>query len=95
MPKQYTASEIIEVLARIGIVRDRRSGEDIYTGLFRGANRTVPIARKHRDKGFPKGTFSSVLRQANLTKTEFEDLYGGRTTKADLERTPGPRPHGS
>ncbi|GEM_PF-204853 len=95
MPKRYTAAEIIAVLSKLGITQDRRGGEDIFTGSFRGSNRTIPIPRKHGGKEIPQGTFSSILRQANLTKVEFDKLYEGQTTKAELENDPGPRPHGS
>lgn len=92
MPKRYFAKEIVQVLAMIEILPNRRTGEDVYVGFFRGRNRMVMVPRTHEE--IPAGTFSAILRQANLTRAEFELLFRERTTKADLQRTPGPRPHG-
>jgi len=79
MPKRYTAHEIASTLSKTGIVHARTSGESIHAGFFRGANRTVVIPRS---KGpIPAGTFSSILRQANLTRQEFDDLYRDHTSK--------------
>lgn len=93
MAKRYTPKEVILVLAKIDILPNRRTGEDVYVGFFRGRTRMVMIPRTKDE--LPQGTFSSILRQANLTREEFEQLLRDRTTKADLQRTPGPRPHGS
>lgn len=93
MPKRYTTKETAQVLAQIDILPNRRTGEDIYEGFFRGRNRTVVVPRTQDE--LPAGTFGSILRQANLTPYEFHQLFHGRTTKADLQRGSGPRPHGA
>ena len=71
MPKRYSAQEIIKALKRLGFVKISQKGSHIkMRGIREGKMQTV-IIPDH--KQLAMGTFSSILRQANLSKQELED----------------------
>ena len=71
MPKLYSAREIIKALKQAGFQIVSQKGSHIkLRGIREGKLQTV-IVPNHKE--IAKGTFSSILIQANLTKKEFEE----------------------
>jgi len=72
MPKRYSAKQIIKTLRKLGFRQVSQRGSHIkLRGVVGGKLQTV-IVPDH--KQIAVGTFSSILRQASLTRTEFEEL---------------------
>ena len=72
MPKFYSAREILRVLQQAGFEKVSQKGSHIkLRGLREGKLLTV-IVPNH--KTIAKGTFSSILRQAEMTRVEFESF---------------------
>jgi len=70
MPKLYSAKQILKALQKVGFVKISQKGSHIkFRGLREGRLLTV-IVPDH--KAIAKGTFASILRQADMTKSEFE-----------------------
>jgi predicted RNA binding protein YcfA (HicA-like mRNA interferase family) len=67
MPKLYASREIIKVLEQRGFVYKSQKGSHVkYTkGIY-----TVIVP--HPKSAIPYGTFSSIVRQAGLTKDDFK-----------------------
>jgi len=71
MPKIYSAKNILKALKKIGFVEVSQKGSHIkLKGLRQGKILTV-IVPNHRTVA--KGTFSSILRQAEMSSFEFEE----------------------
>lgn len=72
MPKLYSARVIINTLKRAGFEIVSQKGSHIkLRGIIDGKIQTV-IVPNHKE--IARGTFSSILSQANLTKKEFESF---------------------
>lgn len=72
MPKLYSARDIIKILGKMGFVEVSQRGSNIkMKGIYEGIMRIVIIPNH---KTIAKGTFNSILKQAGLTKAEFEGL---------------------
>jgi predicted RNA binding protein YcfA (HicA-like mRNA interferase family) len=70
MPKRYSSKEIIKTLKKLGFIKISQKGSHIkLRGLIDGSLHTV-IVPNH--KQIATGTFSSILRQANISKQDFE-----------------------
>lgn len=70
MPKLYSAREIIKILQKAGFEIISQKGSHIkLRGIQNGKLQTV-IVPNHKE--IARGTFSSILNQANMTKKEFE-----------------------
>ncbi len=70
MPKLYSAKQVIKALQKAGFVKISQKGSHIkLRGLREGRLLTV-IVPNH--KVIAKGTLTSILRQADATKIEFE-----------------------
>lgn len=70
MPDLYSAKSVLKALKNAGFVKVSQKGSHIkLRGLSEGKILTV-IVPNH--KTIARGTFSSILRQANITKAEFE-----------------------
>jgi predicted RNA binding protein YcfA (HicA-like mRNA interferase family) len=70
MPKGYSGKEVIKRLKKFGFVKVSQKGSHIkMKGVVEGHIRTV-IIPDH--KQIAVGTLSSILRQANVGKQEFE-----------------------
>jgi len=54
------------ILDQIGITFRRHSKEDVFAGYYDGENRVVIVPRNKRS--IPKGTLSSVWRQAGINR---------------------------
>ncbi|MDP1743777.1 MAG: type II toxin-antitoxin system HicA family toxin [Candidatus Amesbacteria bacterium] len=71
MPKLYSSRETINSLRRAGFEIISQSGSHIkMRGVVDGKPQTA-IIPNHRELAM--GTFKSILKQANLTKSEFEE----------------------
>jgi len=70
MPKRYTAKQIIKVLKIKGffLVSQRGSHKK-----FRNKEGVVTIVPEHKKEVTP-GTFSQILKQTGILRSEFEDL---------------------
>jgi len=72
MPKRYSGKEIIKRLKRLGFIKISQKGSHVkMRGLIEGRIQTV-IIPDHKQVAV--GTFSSILRQANMSKQEFENV---------------------
>jgi len=70
MPKLYGARDVIKGLRRAGFEIVNQKGSHIkLRGVREGRLQTV-IVPNHKE--IAKGTFSSILAQASMTKIEFE-----------------------
>jgi predicted RNA binding protein YcfA (HicA-like mRNA interferase family) len=73
LPRRYSSHEVIAVLLAAGstIVSQRGS----HVKLRRRVGEIVrTIIVKHPDSEIPAGTLASILRQAELSRDEFERL---------------------
>ncbi len=72
MPKRYSARELIKILKKLGFSKVSQRGSHIkMKGLIDGQIRTVIIPNH---KQIATGTLSSILRQANLSKLDLENV---------------------
>ena len=72
MPKRYSSKVVLKRLKKLGFTKVSQKGSHIkLKGLVEGRLQTV-IVPDH--KQIAAGTFSSILRQANLSKQEFESV---------------------
>lgn len=70
MPKLYSAKEVLKTLSKAGFVKISQEGSHIkLRGIREGKLHTV-IVPNHKE--IARGTFSSILNQASMTKSEFE-----------------------
>lgn len=72
MPKLYSAREVLKTLQRAGfrIVSQRGS----HIKLAKKAKNKTYIAIVPNHKEIAVGTFNSILKQAGMTKEEFQNL---------------------
>lgn len=72
MPKLYSAKETLKALHKAGFDVYSQKGSHIkLRGLHNGRLQTV-IVPNHKE--IAKGTFSSILAQADMTRQEFEEF---------------------
>jgi len=70
MPKRYSGRKILKTLEKVGFYQISQKGSHIkLRGLRKGQLRTV-IVPNHKEVAI--GTFQSILRQAAMTREEFE-----------------------
>jgi predicted RNA binding protein YcfA (HicA-like mRNA interferase family) len=72
MPKLYSARVVITALQRAGFVNISQKGSHIKLTKSLGKETLTVIIPNHKE--IARGTFGSILKQANLTKEEFEKL---------------------
>ena len=72
MPKLYSARVVISTLQRAGFSVISQRGSHIKLQRVAKEKTFTAIVPNHKEIAI--GTFSSILRQAGLTKKEFEDL---------------------
>lgn len=71
MPKLYSAKQLIKAFKRLGFVQISQKGSHIkIRGLVKGEIRTAIIPNHPQ---VARGTLSSILKQANITKQELEN----------------------
>lgn len=73
MLKNLSSKDVAWILGQIGITLKRHGKEDIFTGYYDRENRVVIVPRNKRS--IPKGTLSSIWRQAGITKEIAENIY--------------------
>ncbi len=76
MPNNLSSSDVVWILAHIGMTLKRRGKEDVYAGEYQGRNRVVIVPRNKRS--IPQGTLSSIWRQAGITKSMADDIWQNR-----------------
>jgi len=76
MLKNLSSKDVAWILDQIGITIKRRGKEDVFAGYYGGKNRVVIVPRNKRS--IPKGTLSSVWRQAGITKEIAENIWTKR-----------------
>ena len=76
MLKNLSSKNVAWILDQIGITLKRRSKEDVFDGYYSGKNRVVIVPRNKRS--IPKGTLSSIWRQAGITKEIAENIWTKR-----------------
>ena len=73
MPKLYSAKKTVSAFRRAGFkIVSQRGSHLKMRGIRDKKIQTVIIPNF---KEIPRGTFSSILNQANMTKLEFESYY--------------------
>ena len=71
MPKRYSGKKVVKTLEKAGFHQISQKGSHIkLKGLRKGEIRTT-IVPNHKEVAI--GTFHSILRQAAMTKEEFEN----------------------
>ncbi len=73
MPKHYSSREVLEAPHKAGFSDVSQRGSHIKLRRTSGA-RTLTVIVKHPAPSIPIGTFRSILRQAELTLDDFEQL---------------------
>jgi len=76
MLKNLSSRDVAWILGQIGITLKRRGKEDVFAGYYDGENRVVIVPRNKRS--IPKGTLSSIWRQAGITKEIAENIWKKR-----------------
>lgn len=69
MPKTYNPKEILKRFKKLGFVEDRQSGS--HKILYHPVTKDRAVIPYHL-KELPKGTFSAILKESNISKEEFE-----------------------
>lgn len=70
MPKLYSSSEIIKVLQKKGFVYVSQKGS--HAKFRKIGNPTLTVIVPDGKREIPFGTFKSILRQANLSESDFK-----------------------
>jgi len=76
MLKNLSSRDVAWILDQIGITLKRHSKEDVFAGYYGRENRVVIVPRNKRS--IPKGTLSSIWRQAGITKKIAENIWKKR-----------------
>ena len=76
MLKNLSSKDVAWILDQIGITLKRHGKEDVFAGYYDGENRVVIVPRNKRS--IPKGTLSSIWRQAGITKEIAENIWKKR-----------------
>lgn len=69
MPKIYTPKQVISRLKKLGFVEERQSGSH---KIFYNASTKQRAVVPYHLKKLPKGTFAAILREARISKKDFE-----------------------
>ena len=73
MPSNLSSNDVAWILNQIGITLKRHSKEDVYSRDYQGKNRVVIVPRNK--KSIPKGTLSSIWRQAGITNEIADKIW--------------------
>ena len=73
MPVNLSSNDVAWILNQIGITRKRHGKEDVYSGDYQGKNQVVIVPRNK--KSIPKGTISSIWRQAGITNEIADKIW--------------------
>ncbi len=66
-----TGADLITILKKIGFIVDRQRGSHIFMKHPDGRATVIPI---HAKETLGPGLFSKILRDVDLSRTEFMDL---------------------
>ena len=72
MPRRYTAREVVRVLRRLGWVVDRQHGSHLV--LLKAGYRGHVTVPDHGSAVIIQKTFNSILKQAALTRQDFDTI---------------------
>lgn len=72
MPKTYQARIILKALQKAGFIISGQKGSHIKLTQSTQNKTLIVIVPNHKEIAF--GTFQSILKQANMTKEDFERL---------------------
>ena len=75
MSKAYSARTVLKVLQKLGFVVVSQKGSHIKLKGIRYGRLLIVIVPNH--KVLAKGTFISILKQAQLSFAEFEEVLRG------------------
>lgn len=70
MPKTYTPKQVVKKLERLGFVKDRQSGSHM---IFYHPSTKLRAVVPYHLKEVPKGTLQAILREAKISKEDFEN----------------------
>lgn len=70
MPKLYPARLVIKALTKAGFIIVSQKGSHIKLKGIRNGKMCIVIIPNHKEIAL--GTFTSILKQADMTKIEFE-----------------------
>lgn len=73
MPKRYSSRDVLTALHRAGFVDVSQRGSHLKLRRV-SAGRALTVIVKHLAASIPIGTLRSILKQAELTQDEFEQL---------------------
>lgn len=69
MPKIYTPKQVLAKFKKLGFVEDRQKGS--HKILYHPETQARAVIPFHI-KELPKGTFSAILKESKITRSEFE-----------------------
>ena len=69
----YSSREILRVLGLLGFETISQRGSHLKLRLHSG-DRTYTVIVKHPSHDIPNGTFAAILRQAGISRADFERL---------------------
>lgn len=72
MPKLYSAREVVVRLKRLGFAIVSQKGSHIKLRGIRDGKLQTAIVPNHKEVAM--GTLSSILKQANVTKKELDEV---------------------
>ncbi len=67
----YSSREILRVLGLLGFETVSQRGSHVKLRLRSGES-TYTVIVKHPSRDIPDGTFAAILRQAGITRADFE-----------------------
>ena len=73
MPKNLSSNDVHKILEYLGFELTRQRKETVYTGILGGKKRVAVVPENK--KSIPKGTLSSIWRQAGINKTIADDVW--------------------
>ncbi|MGI8549554.1 MAG: type II toxin-antitoxin system HicA family toxin [Dehalococcoidia bacterium] len=73
MSKRYSSAEVLTALQGAGFQRVSQKGSHVKLRATT-AGRTHTVIVKHPAQTVPAGTFASILRQAGLSRHEFDSF---------------------
>lgn len=72
MPRRYSAKEVLKAMRTFGFAKVSQKGSHIKLRGIRDGKLQTVIVPNH--KQIAVGTFSSILNQAAISKSEFESV---------------------
>jgi predicted RNA binding protein YcfA (HicA-like mRNA interferase family) len=73
LSRTFSSREILAVLRRAGFQEVSRKGSHVKLRR-RTSDTTLVVIVKHPAREYPEGTFASILKQARMSRDQFEHL---------------------